>query len=180
MLADNALAEKTHGCFIYSNVADKELCNQLAREGVKNLEIHFTFPFFGKYVPEDESWIPMLDEKWNAIKKTTDPAAPAEDAPYQDIKRYMSGVVKANMTKARVSEFIHRLKSLGIQSFIYFMPSEGWEFFVSREYSEDVYRNADGSPCVTWKDHNQVDSRPQTRWGQYICRQLEGLFDMYP
>ena len=180
MLADNALAEKTHGCFIYSNVADKKLCDQFVKEGVKDLEIHFTLPFFGKYVPEEEAWIPMLDDKWNAIKKTTDPAAPAEDAPYQDIKRYMSGVVKANMTKARVAEFIHRLKSLGIQSFIYFMPTEGWEFFVRWEYPEAVYRNTDGSPSVTWKDHNQLNSSPQTRWGHYICRQLEGLLDMYP
>ncbi len=180
MLSNKQLIERTHGCFIYSNVANEELCRKFQQEGVKNLEIHYTYPFFGKYVPEEENWISQIDDKWNAIKKTTDPRAPAEDSSYQEIKNYLSGVMKVNMNKQRVSDFIRRLKNHGIQSFLYFMPSECWEFFAKREFPEAIYTNPDGTLAVTWKDHLQLKTAPASRWWYYICRQLEGMLDLYP
>jgi len=180
MLPDKNLVERTHGCFIYSNIANQELCRKFQQEGVKNLEIHFTHPFFGKYLPEEEAWISQIDDKWNAIKKTTDANAPAEDSSYQEIKKYLSSVMKINMSRQRINDFIKRLKNQGIQSFLYFMPTENWEFYAKREFPESVYTKPDGSVCTTWKDHLQVRAVPGSRWWHYLCRQLEGVLNMYP
>ena len=66
----------THGCFTYSHEADEKLCDEFAREGLRNLEIHFTYSHLGKYFPDEEPWIKAIDDKWSVVKKTTDPAAP--------------------------------------------------------------------------------------------------------
>jgi|GEM_PF-3488651 len=170
----------THGCFTYSNLGAPELCEEFAREGVKNLEVHFNYVHLGKYLPEEEPWIKAVDDKWSAVKRTTDPAAPPEDAPYEEIKRYMSQVVHPNGTTDAVREFIRRLRALGIRSFGYFQPTEAWEFFANPKFPEVILHRPDDAPELTWYDHVVVDCRPETRWGQYLCQQLEGVLDTYP
>ena len=179
MLPENA-PKDIYGCFTYSNVANKELCNQFNREGVKNLEIHFNYSHLGEYAPREEPWIPAIDDKWSAIKLTTDPAAPAEDAPYQEIKEYMSSVVESVGTTDRVREFIRRLKSLGIRTYCYFQPTECWEFYANAHFPEVILRHPDGRSALTWYDHVVMNCLPENRWGQYLCQQLEQVLDMYP
>ena len=174
------VVRRTHGCYASSNVADAALCQRFAREGVKNLEIHYTYPHLGKYVPDEEPWIPAVDDKWTIIKHTTDPQAPAEDAPYPAIREYMRHVVQPVGTTARIRGLLTNLREAGIQSFYYFQPTEAWEFFAAGCFPEAILRHADGSPRLTWYDTVQIDCQPGTRWGEYIARQLEQVFDLYP
>ena len=148
--------------------------------GLRNLEIHFTYPHLGKYFPDEQPWIKAIDDKWSWVKRTTDPAAPKEDAPYEEIKRYMAKVVQSRGSFDSVRQFIRRLKPRGIHSYCYFQPTESWEFFANRHFPECILRHPDGSPATTWYDHVQMDCRPETAWGQYLCRQLEQLLDALP
>jgi len=175
-----ATVAATHGCFVYTNTTDAELCDELAREGVRNVEIHWTCPFFGKSVPPDEPWVKMLDDKWNTIKRGTDPAAPREDAPYEEIQRYVARVTTPSGRCRDVREFIRNLKARGMQSYLYFNPTECWEFFAAQEFPESILRHADGSPRMTWFDHVVMDCRPDGRWGQYLCDEMERLLELYP
>jgi len=170
----------THGCFIYTNTADEALCDEFAAAGVKNVEVHYTVPFFGKSVPEEEPWVKMLDDKWNTIKLTTDPAAPREDAPYREIGSYVSRVTKPSGTRADVRKFLRNLRARSIRSYMYLNPTESWEFFALQEFPECVLKNADGSPRMTWFDHVQMDCRPEARWGQYMLEEVRRLLDLYP
>ncbi len=179
MLRDPGLLS-THGCFTYSHEADEKLCDEFAREGLRNLEIHFTYSHLGKYFPDEEPWIKAIDDKWSVVKKTTDPAAPKEDAPYEKIKRYMSRVVESRGNWDSIREFIRRLKSRGIHSYIYFQPTESWEFFANTHFKDCILHLADGRPALTWYDHVVMDCRPETAWGQYLCRQLEQVLDALP
>ena len=168
------------GCFAYSNIGDAEFCKQLAKEGVKNVEIHWNYSSLGVYLPEEEPWVPAVDDKWVAVKRTTDPAAPAEDAPYEKIKEYMGKVCKPVGTTERVRNFIRELHKNGIHAFTYFQATEQWEFFAQTRYPEAIRRHSDGTPVLTWYDHVCVNCRPETRWGQNIISQLERILDMYP
>jgi len=175
-----ATVKATHGCFIYSNTAEQALCDEFAGQDVKNVEIHWTCPFFGKSVPEEDPWVKMLDDKWNTIKRTTDPEAPPEDAPYDDIKRYVSQVTRPTGRCDDVRDFIRQLKARGMQSFLYFNPTESWEFFAVQEFPESILRHPDGSPRMTWFDHVVMDCRPDSRWGQYLCDEVQRLLELYP
>ncbi|OGV62185.1 MAG: hypothetical protein A3K19_01350 [Lentisphaerae bacterium RIFOXYB12_FULL_65_16] len=179
-MASAATVEATHGCFVYTNTTDVALCDELAQQGVKNVEIHWTCPFFGKSVPEEEPWVKMIDDKWNTIKRTTDPAAPPEDAPYDDIKRYVSRVTTPAGRCDEVRDFIRNLKARGMQTYMYFNPTESWEFFAAQEFPECIVRRPDGSPCMTWFDHVVMDCRPDSRWGQYLCDEVQRLLELYP
>ncbi len=179
MLHDPHLVN-THGCFTYSHEADEKLCDKLAREGLRNLEIHFTYSHLGKYFPDEQPWIKAIDDKWSVVKKTTDPAAPKEDAPYGEIKRYMLRVVESRGSWQSIREFIRRLKARGIHSYLYFQPTESWEFFANTHFKDCILRHADGRPVLTWYDHVVMDCRPENAWGKYLCRQLEQVLDMVP
>ncbi len=179
MLNTDAMA-KTHGCFVYTNTATEALCDEFAAQGVKNVEIHWNCPFFGKVVPEEEPWIKMLDDKWNAVKLTTDPKAPPEDAPWREIKRYMSTAVKPSGRHADVRAFIRRLQQRGMRAYMYFNPTESWEFFAADEFPECIRRNPDKSPITTWFDHVEMDCRPESRWGQYLLNEVGNLLALYP
>jgi len=179
MLRDPRQAS-THGCFTYSHEADEKLCDEFAREGLRNLEIHFTYSHLGKYFPDEQPWIKAIDDKWSVVKKTTDPAAPKEDASYEEIKRYMSRVVESRGNWESIRTFIRRLKARGIHSYLYFQPTESWEFFANTHFKDCILRNAAGQPFLTWYDHVVMDCRPESAWGQYLCRQLEQVFDVLP
>jgi hypothetical protein len=179
MLRDAKLVN-THGCFTFSHEAQEKLCDEFVHEGLRNLEIHFTYSHLGKYFPDEQPWIKAIDDKWSVVKKTTDPAAPKEDAPYEEIKRYMSQVVESRGSWPSIREFIRRLKVRGIHSYIYFQPTESWEFFANTHFKDCILHQADGRPVLTWYDHVVMDCRPESAWGQYLCRQLEQVFDAVP
>lgn len=168
------------GCFAYSNIGDAAFCRQLAKEGVKNVEIHWNYSSLGVYLPEEDPWVPVIDDKWTAIKRTTDPAVPSEDASYEKIKAYVKKVCRPVGSAERVRKFIRELHKNGIHAFTYFQATEEWEFFAQTHYPEAIRRRPDGTPVLTWYDHVVMNCRPETRWGQYICSQLERILDMYP
>ena len=64
--------------------------------------------------------------------------------------------------------------------YIYFQPTESWEFFANAHFKDCILRLADGRPALTWYDHVVMDCRPETAWGQYLCRQLEQVLDALP
>ena len=179
-MASDATIEATHGCFVYVNTANEELCDELAAQGVKNVEIHWTCPFFGKSVPEQDPWVKMLDDKWNTVKRTTDSEAPQEDAPYEEIKQYVSRVMKPTGSCDEVRDFIRNLKTRGMQAYMYLNPTESWEFFANQEFPESIMRRPDGSPRMTWFDHVVMDCRPDSRWGQYLCDEVQRMLELYP
>jgi hypothetical protein len=178
-LPDPGLRE-TQGCFVYSRTAGPDLVRRWRDDGVRQLEIHMMYSHLGKYVPLEEPWLQMIDDRWSAVKRTTDPAAPREDAPYQEIKDYMHSVNPPKTTREAVRSFIARAHARGVRCFNYFQPTEAWEFFVDDACPEAVLHEPDGSPKLTWYDHVQLNCLPETRWGQYLVDQLEGVLAMYP
>lgn len=179
-MTDEATVDSTHGCFVYTNSTDTALCDEFEGQGVKNVEIHWTYPFFGKVVPEEEPWVKMVDDKWNAIKRTTDPDAPPEDAPYEEIKRYVALVTNPSGRRDDIRTFISELKARGMQAFMYFNPTESWEFFALQEFPDSIIRRPDGAPQMTWFDHVVMDCRPESRWGQYLREEVRALLAIYP
>jgi hypothetical protein len=178
-LPDKALHD-TQGCFLYSAVASEGRMARWQKEGARQLEIHMMYPHLGKYVPLEEPWLRMIDDRWSAVKRTTDPNAPVEDAPYEKIREYMHAVCDAKTTREDVRQFMRRAHAHGLQCYNYFQPTESWEFFADDYFPEAILHEPDGSRKLTWYDHVQMNCSPETRWGQYLIDQLEGVFAMYP
>ncbi|NLF19392.1 MAG: hypothetical protein GX595_19360, partial [Lentisphaerae bacterium] len=179
-MTSDAVVNATHGCFIYSNTGGEDLCEQLAREGVRNVEVHWNCPFFGKSVPEAEPWVRMLDDHWNTLKLTTDPAAPGPEAPCADIERYVRSVCTPAGRVETVRQFIRGLQRRGMAAFLYVNPTECWEVYATQEYPECIVRRPDGTARRTWFDHVVMDCRPDSRWGQHLIDEVEGLLRLFP
>ena len=179
MVSDDVVSA-THGGFVTTSAGDDKLCDIFAEEGIKNIEFHYDFPHLGKYCPDEDFWVPAVDDKWVVIKKTTDPDAPEEDAPYEQIMDYIGKVTHPVGTLDRTRRFIRQVQARGMKLFYYFQATEAWEFFANTCFPEAILRNDDGSPKLTWYDHVQMDCRPETRWGRYICQELERVLDLFP
>jgi hypothetical protein len=79
-----------------------------------------------------------------------------------------------------VRDFIRRLKARGMQTYMYFNPTESWELFAAQDFPESLARRPDGAPRMTWCDHVVMDCRPESRWGQYLCAEMRQLLELDP
>src|SRR5208283_3491561 len=51
--AHNPTAVKINGPFLWSSTAPEQQVRQWREQGVRWVEVHFTYPFLGKYFPEN-------------------------------------------------------------------------------------------------------------------------------
>ena len=91
--AHNPKAVEINGPFLWSPTAPEEQVRQWHRQGVRWVEVHFTYPFLGKYFPEDASWVPAADDHWAWEKMRSAAGIPPSDAPFELVKRYLAEVL---------------------------------------------------------------------------------------
>jgi hypothetical protein len=91
--AHNATAVDINGPFLWSPPAPEEQVRQWRDQGVRWVEVHFTYPFLGKYFPDERNWVPAMDDHWAWEKMRHAPSVPDLDAPFALIKRYLDEVL---------------------------------------------------------------------------------------
>lgn len=149
------------------------------REGGRSVEIHCTFPFYGQYVSEKETWSSNVDETWRGHYQEAfrDPK-PSTSASWQDVMAWVEAQhdFKPDTTVAKLNDYIDRLHRNGMTGLIYWNPSDTWGPWVREKFPNDIDR-CDGTSNLSGcgMKHSKGSA-----WDIYIIDQLKEQLRIYP
>ncbi|MCC7354785.1 MAG: hypothetical protein IT330_13645 [Anaerolineae bacterium] len=170
-----------YGAFLYSSIgAPGQWISRWAEEGVKAVEIHYTYSFLGRYVPTEEPWVRAVDDRWAYEKVEKKPGLPPPGSDFEMVKAYLDRTQPRTGSKQRVRDLITTLRQHGIHSLIYYQPSECWDLYARKYYPEGMYRTFRGREDPVWFENMKMDMRLDSAWGRYVADQFRGLLQMYP
>ncbi len=178
--AHNPRAVEMNGPFLWSPTAPEEQVRQWHDQGVRWVEVHFTYPFLGKYAPDDPRWTPAMDDQWAWEKLSGGPGVPPANAPFELIKRYLENVLSPWENPDRVRAFIRLLHRYDIKALMYFQPSECWERYAAEHFMSDAVHDAEGALVPAWYEDIVLNPRPGSEWATYLEKQFKSLLALYP
>ena len=178
--AHNPTAVEINGPFLWSSTAPEEQVRQWHGQGVRWVEVHFTYPFLGKYFPENPSWIPAADDLWAFEKVRQRADVPAQDAPFELISGYLEKVFTPWETGDTVRAFIRLLHRNNIKALMYFQPSECWDRYAEEHFPTDPVHDARGAEVPAWYEDIVLNPRPGSPWAQYLEQQFKQVLAYYP
>jgi hypothetical protein len=154
---------------------------EMHAQGVRVVEIHFTPPLYGLYVPDHEPYTPFCDDKWHSLKQRL-PASklPPPDATWREIREFAETHYLPTMTAARVRDYIVRLHQNGIKGVIYWNPTEAWAPWAAAEFPDDRVVLPNGKFMPEWYESVKMRADLNRPWGRYILDQLRGELRTYP
>ena len=177
--AHNPDAVAMNGPFLWSPTAAEEQVRQWHDQGVRWVEVHFTYPFLGQYVPSEPRWTPAMDDHWAWEKVRQSPEVPALQAPFALIQNYLQERLTPWETPERVRDFIRLLHRYQIKALMYFQPSECWEPYAAQRFMSDAVRDRQGELVPAWYEDIVLNPRPDSAWAQYLEEQFKGLLALY-
>jgi hypothetical protein len=170
------------GPFLYTmgTPSNGELA-ELHAQGVRVVEIHFTPPLYGLYVPDREPYTPFCDDKWHFLKQRL-PAnlLPPSDSTWRELREFVETYHQPTMSTARVRDYIARLHQHGIKGLIYWNPTEAWAPWAEAEFPDDRVVLANGKFMPEWYESVKMHADLHRPWGRYILDQLRGELKEYP
>ena len=178
--AHNSAAVAMNGPFLWSPTAAEEQVRQWHDQGVRWVEVHFTYPFLGQYVPSEPRWTPAMDDHWAWEKVRQSPEVPALQAPFALIQNYLQERLTPWETPERVRDFIRLLHRYQIKALMYFQPSECWEPYAAQRFMSDAVRDKQGELVPAWYEDIVLNPRPDSAWARYLEEQFKGLLALYP
>lgn len=150
-------------------------------QGARVVEIHGTFPFYGRYVSLHKVWTPLIDDRWHRLKARVPLGhRPPDSAPWQEIRRFVQERIPPIMTVAKVNNYIHRLHQHGMKGLIYFNPTEAWAPWVATRFPQDRILTASGQPVPAWYESVEMRLDIHNAWGRYLLNQIRGQLREYP
>ena len=170
------------GPFLYTHgTPANDTLAELHAQGVHALEIHFTPPLYGQYVPDREPYTPFCDDHWHFLKKQL-PAnlLPPPDATWREIREFVERYDLPTMTVAKVRDLIARLHQNSIKGVIYWNPTEAWAPWAAAEFPDDRVVLPNGKFLPEWYESVKMRADLTRPWGRYILDQLRGELKTFP
>jgi hypothetical protein len=169
------------GAFVFSTgIPPEGYVRRWKEEGVKAVEVHYTYPFLCKFVPTEEPFVRAMDDVWSYTKLDPPPDVPQQDASYDEIKSYVDRTALRDGSVEAIRSYLRVLRKHGLKSFMYFQPSEPWERFAREYYPEYLIRDAHGDDEPVWYENVVANPYPEGEFGQYIIEQFKQLLDLFP
>lgn len=150
------------------------------RQGCKVVEVHCTMPFYGEYVPQNEPWTPLVDDRWHMLKTRLRPEERPEERDWRGIIAAVQKQYPPDMTIAKINDYVERLHAHGLKGLIYFNPTEAWQPWALEHFAEDVMYDANGKPRPAWLESCCMIPDIRRAWGKYILEQLQAELRAYP
>jgi hypothetical protein len=170
------------GPFLYTvGTPPSDMLAEWHAQGVRAVEIHFTPPLYGLYVPDREPYTSFCDDRWHFLKKRL-PAnlLPPPDATWREIREFVETYYLPTMTVARVRDLIVRLHQNSIKGVIYWNPTEAWAPWAAAEFPDDRVVLSNGKFMPEWYESVKMHADVNRPWGRYILDQLRGELKTYP
>ena len=150
-------------------------------QGTRVVEIHFTPPLYGMYVPDREPFVPFCDDAWHFLKKRLpDSQLPPPTATWRELREFVENYELPTMTTDRVRDYIVRLHRHGIKGLIYYNPTEAWAPWAAAEFPDDRVVLPNGKFMPEWYESVKMHADVNRPWGRYILDQMRGELKMYP
>jgi hypothetical protein len=176
----DATAVRINGPFLWSPTAPEEQVRQWRQQGVRWVEVHFTYPFLGKYFPDQSAWTPALDDHWAWEKMSSPPGVLLPQTPFKVIRNYLEKRLTPWENREKVDSFIHLLHRYNIKALMYWQPSECWDRYAAGRFMNDAVLNADGNHVPAWYEDVVLEPRPGSKWAEYVEQQFKSLLAFYP
>lgn len=176
----NATAVSINGPFLWSPTAPEEQVRQWRQQGVRWVEVHFTYPFLGKYFPDQPAWIPAVDDHWAWEKMSLSPVTLLPQTPFEVLRNEIEKRLTPWENREKVNDFIHLLHRYDIKALMYWQPSECWDRFADGRFMPDAVRDSNGDLVPAWYEDTVIDPRPGSKWAEYVEQQFKGLLAYYP
>ncbi len=173
-------ADDYYGAFMLSSLAPDDLMDRWVDEGVKAVEVHYTYPYFGKIAPGDQPYTRAADDWWAYAKRDPDPARPAESGSLAEILAYIERAAPKNCSQAEVRRMIAGVRVRGMRSLIYYNPHDCWNVLARGRYAESIVRGRDGALHVDWFEQHILNARPDAEWGRHVRAEFRRLLNLYP
>jgi hypothetical protein len=170
------------GPFLYTvGTPPNDMLAEWHAQGVRVVEIHFTPPLYGLYVPDREPYTSFSDDRWHFLKKRL-PAnlLPPPDATWREIREFVETYYLPTMTVARVRDLTVRLHQNSIKGVIYWNPTEAWAPWAAAEFPDDRVVLPNGKFMPEWYESVKMRADLKRPWGRYILDQLRGELKTYP
>ncbi len=152
-------------------------------QGTRAVEIHGIAPFYGRYVPRPQPYVPFCDDVWHYLKQNLpsyELLPESQNASWREIRNFVETYVRPTMTRATVRDYIARLHRYGMKGFLYLNPTEAWAPWAAAEFPGDRRIGARGKPVRTWLESVEMIPDENRLWGKYILGQLRGELALYP
>lgn len=161
----NSLTPKGEGpmALMFSGTPDAQL-SRYASQGIRWIEQIYTFPFYGLYVPERDSWGIVADRDHVSLGQW-------ESGDYNGVQIFGKEGIRKNIARAA---------NCGIAVYQYFQVFEAWHQYAEKYYLADIAKDKYGKPHSAWAYCNLMNPRPSGKWGQYVRKQLNELLTAYP
>jgi hypothetical protein len=170
-----------HGAFVCSGGAPKDATiANWKQQHVQTVEVHGTLPFYGQHLPLGDSWVPFADDQWHRLRQASDAEKPAADASWKVLHAYVSRKSPMRISTAQINDYIRRLHAQGIYAVMYFNPTEAWKPWITENYPEALFRDADGKSLGVWYESYLVCPDPESRWGKHLMDEFVKMMDLYP
>lgn len=178
---ENSKMKELFGAFVFStSIPPEEYVKRWREEGVKAVEVHYTYPFLCKFVPTEEPFVRAMDDVWSYAKLDPPPDVSPRDASYDEIKSYLDRAALRDGRVEAIRSYLRMLQKHGLRSFMYFQPSEPWERFAREYYPDSLIRDAHGDDEPVWYENVVANPHPEGEFGQYIVEQFKQLLDLFP
>ena len=176
----DATAVSINGSFMWSPTAPEEQVRQWRQQGVRWVEVHFTYPFLGKYFPDQPAWTPAMDDHWAWEKMSSPPGVLLPQTPFEVIRNYLEKRLTPWESREKVNNFIHLLHRYDIKALMYWQPSECWDRYAAGRFMHDAVRDFNGDLVPAWYEDTVLDPRPGSKWAEYVEQQFKSLLAYYP
>jgi len=146
------------GFMIGSPFTTKAEALRAKKAGAKVVEVHYIFPYYGNYHPEEKEWpsIFCLEDQKEAKKHP-------------------------KCSVDRIRKTIRMFRKLGIVPLPYIqLAGDGYEPVMRKKFPDSIYRNLSGRVSRSWCGCIMMNSDPKYSFGKDIERQLDRFFERYP
>ena len=131
--------------------------------GLKYLEVHSHFPWYGNYFPEEDQW-GTIDEMESKRLGRVPP-----DAEYEKLDR------------KKAAERLKILNKAGVSCYWYMNYSDGYEDEVEKQWPDSIGRQEDGSHARSgWRFCHLMNPDPSGSFGKHILANAKAALDRYP
>ena len=177
-----------YGAFVYSSLAPQRLMERWADEGVGAVEVHYTYPYFGKLAPDgapgdasgDVPYTRAVDDWWAYAKRDADPLKPSAAASFAEIMAYVERTAPKNGSLSATQAMLSGLRAHNLRSLIYYNPHDCWDVLARERYADAIVRGRDGSPHVDWFEQHIMNARPDADWGRHVRAEFRRLLRLLP
>jgi len=131
--------------------------------GLKYLEVHSHFPWYGNYFPAESEWSTITELEG---KRTG---------------RFQPDAEFEKLNQEKIAERLKILKQAGVSPYWYMNYSDGFEDEVERRWPESIAKQEDGNYARSgWRYCHLMNPDPSLPFGRHILQNAKDALERYP